>query len=147
MLDKVLQQFAELVHHLLLMLHERVNVAVKGYGWILMTEYLGKRFHVHSAFQGASRKGVPERMKALVRYSEIFLQRSKSALVRSDRYRFFAIRYDVYRVAFLFSFTEQRHKLFRERDCSDGGLCFRYICYSPEYAVLILSVMAGLVHS
>ena len=147
MLNKVLQQFAELVHHLLLMLHERVNVAVKGYSWILMPEYLGQCFHIHSAFQGARCKGVAQRMKAPMRYIEILLQRSKGALVRSDRYRFFAIRYDVYRVAFLFSFTEQRHKLFRERDCSDGGLCFRYICYSPEYAVLILSVMAGLVHS
>ena len=119
MLNKVLQQFAELVHHLLLMLHERVNIAVKGYGWILMPEYLGQCFHIHSAFQGACCKGMAERVKAFVWDSELSLQRSKGALVRSDRNRFFAIRYDVDRVAFSFGFTEQRHKLPRERDCSD----------------------------
>lgn len=81
---KVLQQFAELVHHLLLMLHERVNVAVEGYGRVLVTEYFGECFNIHSAFQGASCKGVPERMKALVRYFKLLLQRSKGALVRSD---------------------------------------------------------------
>ena len=81
MLNKVLQQFAELVHHLLLMLHERVNVAVKGYGWILMPEYLGQCFHIHSAFQGARCKGVAQRMKAPMRYIEILLQCSKGALV------------------------------------------------------------------
>ena len=84
MLNKVLQQFAEFVHHLLLMLHERVNVAVKGYGWILMPEYLGQRFYVHSAFQGARCKSVAQRMKAPMWYIEILLQRSKCALVRSD---------------------------------------------------------------
>ena len=84
MLNKVLQQFAELVHHLFLVFHKGVNIAVKGYGWILMTEYFGQRFHVHSAFQGARCKGVAQRMKAPMRYIEILLQRSKGALVRSD---------------------------------------------------------------
>ena len=46
---KKLKELAKLVHHLLLMLHKRMNISVKRYGRILMTENFGERFYIHSA--------------------------------------------------------------------------------------------------
>lgn len=60
------KQFAELVHHILLMFHKGVGVAVESDGRILMTEDFGKSFYVHSALDGAGRKGVAQRVEALV---------------------------------------------------------------------------------
>ena len=79
-----LKDFADLVHHRSLVIHERMDVSVQRYHRVLVTEYFGECFNIHSAFQGTSCKGVSERMKALVRYFKLLLQRSKGALVRSD---------------------------------------------------------------
>ena len=80
----ILQQFSELIHHFLLVFHEGVNVAVKRYRRVLVSEYFGKCFNIHSAFQGACCEGMAERVKALVGDVELSLQGSKGALVRPD---------------------------------------------------------------
>ena len=38
---KKLKELTELVHHFFLMLHKRMNISVKCYGWIFMTENFG----------------------------------------------------------------------------------------------------------
>ena len=45
---KKLKELAEFVHHFFLVLHKRMNISVKRYGWVLMTEDFGQRFNVHS---------------------------------------------------------------------------------------------------
>ena len=62
----LLQQLPQLVHHVLLMLHEGVGVTVEGDGRVFMAEDLGERLDVHAAFEGTRRKGMPQRMKPLV---------------------------------------------------------------------------------
>ena len=63
----ILQQLPKLVHHVLLMLHEGMGVTVEGDGRVFMAEELGECLDVHAAFEGARRKGMPQRMKPLVR--------------------------------------------------------------------------------
>lgn len=46
---KKLKELTEFVHHFLLVLHKRMNISVKRYGRVLMTENFGERFHIHSA--------------------------------------------------------------------------------------------------
>ena len=45
----LLQQLSEPVHHIRLMFHKRVSIAVERDGRILVTENLGERFHIHAA--------------------------------------------------------------------------------------------------
>ena len=45
---KKLKELTELVHHFLLMLHKRMNISVKRYGRVFMTENFGKSFYIHS---------------------------------------------------------------------------------------------------
>ena len=45
---KKLKELTEFVHHFFLMLHKRMNISVKRYGRVLMTENFGERFHIHS---------------------------------------------------------------------------------------------------
>lgn len=61
------QKLSEPVHHVCFMLHKRVSVAVKGNRWVLMTEDLGERLHVHTAFEGAGGKRMPQGMESLMR--------------------------------------------------------------------------------
>ena len=46
---KKLKELTEFVHHFLLMLHKRMNISVKGYGRVFMTENFGECFYIHSA--------------------------------------------------------------------------------------------------
>ena len=46
---KKLKELTESVHHFLLVLHKGMNISVKGYGWVLMTENFGECFYIHSA--------------------------------------------------------------------------------------------------
>ena len=45
---KKLKKLTEFVHHFLLMLHKRMNISVKRYGGIFVTEDLRYGFNVHS---------------------------------------------------------------------------------------------------
>lgn len=63
-----LQQFPQLVHHVGFMLHKRVGVAVQSNCRVLVSEDLGERFYIHTAFDGAGGECMPQGMKALVRY-------------------------------------------------------------------------------
>ena len=46
---KKLKELTESVHHFLLMLHKRMNISVKRYGRVFMTENFGECFYIHSA--------------------------------------------------------------------------------------------------
>ena len=46
---KKLKELTEFVHHFLLVLHKRMNISVKRYGRVFMTENFGECFHIHSA--------------------------------------------------------------------------------------------------
>ena len=54
------------------MLHKGMGIAVEREGRVLMTEYLGERLYIHSAFKGAGGKRMPQGMKALVRNIKSF---------------------------------------------------------------------------
>ena len=43
------KELTESVHHFLLMLHKRMNISVKRYGRVFMTENFGECFYIHSA--------------------------------------------------------------------------------------------------
>ena len=60
------------VHHVGLMLHKRVGVAVERDGRILVAKDLGKRFHIHAALDGAGGKSMPQGMESLMRYLQLF---------------------------------------------------------------------------
>ena len=64
----LLQELSEPVHHVGLMLHEGVGIAVECDCRILVSEDLGERFYVHAAFKGAGGKRMPQGMESLVRY-------------------------------------------------------------------------------
>lgn len=66
------KQLSEPIHHVGLMLHKRVSIAVKRYGRVFVTEDFGKGFHVHAAFEGAGSKRMPQGMKTFVRYLQLF---------------------------------------------------------------------------
>lgn len=70
-----------------------------------MSEDLGERFHVHAAFEGAGGKGMPQRMKALVRDIQFFQEQFKTSLVGADGYRLSVCRNHEGRIApFLYAF-------------------------------------------
>lgn len=64
---KLLQQLSEAVHHIRLMLHEGMGIAVERDGRIFMTEDLGECFYDHAAFEGAGGERMPQGVKAFVR--------------------------------------------------------------------------------
>ena len=68
----MLQQPPQLVHHIPLMLHEGVGVAIQSHGRVFVAEDLGERLHVHAALEGARRKRMPQGMKALMRDTQSF---------------------------------------------------------------------------
>ena len=60
------EDFAQLIHHTALVFHERMNIPVESDGRILVSEDFGQRFHIHTALDSASSKGVSECMKAMM---------------------------------------------------------------------------------
>ena len=80
----LLQQLPEPVHHIGFMLHERMGIAIERDGRIFVTEYLGERFYVHSTFEGAGGKGMPQRMESLVRDILPFQEQFKTSLVGAN---------------------------------------------------------------
>ena len=69
-----LKDFTDLVHHRSLVIHERMDVSVQRYHRVLVTEYFGEGFDVHSTLYGSCCEGVAEGMKAFSVYAEILLQ-------------------------------------------------------------------------
>ena len=67
-----LQQPPQPVHHVLLMLHEGVGVAIQSHGRVFVAEDLGERLYIHAALEGAGGKGMPQGMKALMRDMQPF---------------------------------------------------------------------------
>ena len=63
----LLQQLSEPVHHVGFVLYKGMSVAVERNGRIFVTEDLGERLYVHSAFKGAGGKRMPQGMESLVR--------------------------------------------------------------------------------
>ena len=80
-----LKDFADLVHHRSLVIHERMDVSVKRYHRVLMTEYLGEGFDVHSALYCPCRKGVAESVEAFSFNAKTVLQKLEAPLIRTDR--------------------------------------------------------------
>ena len=59
-----LKDFADLVHHRSLVIHERMDVSVQRYHRVLVTEYFGEGFDVHSALYRSCSERVAESVKA-----------------------------------------------------------------------------------
>ena len=127
MLNKVLQQFAELVHHLLLMLHERVNVAVKGYSWILMLEYLGQCFHIHTTLNGTGGKSMPQGMKTFVRYHQLFQKQFEASLIGTNGNGTSVCRHHGGRIASFLYASEDGQQLFWQWYHAPGSSGFRLV--------------------
>ena len=73
--------FTDLVHHGMLVFHERMHVSFQGDGRILVSEYLREGFHVHSAFYGTSCKGMAQGVKTAPFYPQFPLQKLKTPLI------------------------------------------------------------------
>ena len=69
------------------MLHEGMGIAVERDGRVLVPEYLGESFNVHTAFEGTGGERMPQRVKAFVRYFQPFQEQFKTSLVGADRNR------------------------------------------------------------
>ena len=67
-----LQELSKPVHHISLMLHQRMGVAIERNGRVFMPEDLGKRFYIHAALNGSGGERMPQGMKAFVRYFQFF---------------------------------------------------------------------------
>ena len=121
------KQLSKLVHHVRLMLHERVGIAIERDGRGLMTEDLGERFHVHATFEGAGGKCVPQGMKAFVLYFQPFQEQFKTSLVGADGNGLSFCRQHEGRITlFLYAF-EYRQQLFWQRYHTAGSSCFRLV--------------------
>ncbi len=87
------------------MLHEGMRIAIERDGRIFMSENLGERLYVHSAFEGAGGKRMPQGMKAFVRNIQFFQEQFKTSLVGADGNRLFVCRHHEARMAlFLYAF-------------------------------------------
>ena len=87
------------------MLHKGMGIAVEGDCRVFVPENLGERFYVHTAFEGAGGKCVPQRVKAFVRNIQSFQEQFKTSLVGADGHRLSVRRYHERRIAlFLYPF-------------------------------------------
>ena len=80
----LLQKLFELVHHVGFMLHQGVSVAVQSDRRIFVPENLGQCFHVHSTFEGAGSKRMPQGVKSFVRYTQFYKEQFESTLIGTD---------------------------------------------------------------
>ena len=69
-----LKNFADFVHHRSFVIHERMDVSVQRYHRVLVTEYFGEGFDVHSALYRSCSEGVAESVKAFPFNAEPVLQ-------------------------------------------------------------------------
>ena len=101
-----------------------------------MSENLGERLYVHSAFEGAGGKRMPQGMKAFVRNIQFFQEQFKTSLVGADGNRLFVCRHHEARMAlFLYAF-EERQQLSRQWDHAAGSSRFRLANDKPAFAVM-----------
>ena len=113
-----LKDFADLIHHRSLVIHKRMDISVQCYHRVLVTEYFGEGFDVHSALYCSCCEGVAKSMKSFSFNTETALQQLKATLIRADRNNAFAPRNNQGRLAFLFHLLEQRQELLRQRNDS-----------------------------
>ena len=73
--------FSDLVHHGMLVLHERMHIPVQRYRCIFVTERLRQCLDIHPALDRSRSKRVPECMEATARDSEILQQQFKAPLI------------------------------------------------------------------
>ena len=80
-----LKDFTDLIHHRSFVIHERMDVSVQRYHRVLVTEYLGEGFNIHSALYCPCGECVAESVKAFPFNAETFLQQLEAPLIRTDR--------------------------------------------------------------
>ena len=80
-----LKDFADLVHHRSLVIHERMDVSVQRYHRVLVTEYFGEGLDIHSALYCSCGERVAESVKAFPFDAEPVLQQLEAPLIRTDR--------------------------------------------------------------
>ena len=73
--------FTDLVHHGMLVFHERMHITVQRNRCILMPKRLGQCLDIHPALDRSRSKRVPECMKAAARDSEILQHQFKAPLI------------------------------------------------------------------
>ena len=112
----ILQQSPKAVHHLRLVLHKGVGVAVERDGGITVAENLGKGTDVHAAFEGAGGESMAQGVKAAVRELQLFQQQFETALIRAHAHGAAVLRHDKGRNTALFQGFEQGQQLFGQRD-------------------------------
>ena len=118
------------------MFHQRMCIAIERNGRVLVPEDLGERFYIHTAFKGASSKGMPQGMKALMRNIQSFQEQFKTSLVGTNGYGLSVRRHHGGRIAlFLYAF-ENRQQLFRQRYHAAGSGGFRLVYDKPVFAVM-----------
>lgn len=61
------KQLSEPVHHIGFMFHKRMGITVECDRRVLVSEDLGERLYIHTAFDGAGGKCMPQGMKSLMR--------------------------------------------------------------------------------
>ena len=66
------------------MLHKGVGITVQSDCRVFVTEYLGKCFHVHTAFEGTGGERMPQGMKSFVRYLQLFQKQFKASLIGAN---------------------------------------------------------------
>ena len=79
-----LQELSKPVHHISLMLHQRMGVTIERDGRVFMPEDLGKRFYIYTALNGSGGERMPQGMKTLVRYLQFFEEQLKTSLIGAD---------------------------------------------------------------
>lgn len=136
---------AQLVHHVLFMLHEGMGVAAEGDGGVFVPQNFRKGLDVHAAFERARGEGVAERMKAFPLDAQSFLQQLETSLVGAYGQGLSVVRYHVFRTIPLLLLFEQGQELFGQRDRSFGGRRLGRIGDSAELP-LLASVVASLTH-
>ena len=80
-----LKQFSQAIHELSLVFHKGMDVPFECDRGILVSEDFGQRFHVHTALNSASSKGVSECMKAVMGNLLLFKEQFKTALIGANR--------------------------------------------------------------
>ena len=71
-----------------------MSVSLEGDVCVFVTQNLGERFHIHAYFQRPGGKGMPERVKALVFYSESSQQPLEAPLIRPHRHGASSVGYN-----------------------------------------------------
>ena len=81
-----IQCFYKRIHRFSLCFHKGMYVPIHSDNRTFVSHYFGERFDIHSAFKGASGKGMPEHVKILVFNTCFFKNPRISRLIRTVAY-------------------------------------------------------------